>query len=474
MQDEGKHAGVAIRLTPCAAYSTCAMNVPDFEHFLPEIIQIVVVLDASAVQAELRWRLRSRTKPTARTGLHEAIESGAVSAVAPLFLKEEVQKYIPRIATEFGVAVELVETEWLLIQPLIVFYQPIGDPSRFALVDPKDADYALTARELYVDFVRTNDAHFARMGLAVLGPELDAVLRDYARSTSVLVAFKVGSAFVVTIGVDVLSRLCEPSPPAFAVCPRPSRLSWSLRPGLPFSIQSHVRYFPNTSREFGNVCEGCTPRLFPLPVRHLSIWPKPASTSHTTRKAIESRLTVRAKQTALSHARVICIRAAEPLSTAEIARRILANGYASRSKSFPSYVRRLLRSDRRFVVGSDGLWSLRAAAQFPVGIVYTLTREPNCAHSKSGHTHCTAKHRVLGANAVVETSSQVACSVNTLPPSTFGLARLSVRTEQIRQNSRGARHPAHLASPRVSDRSRGFQLRCSAVEQSRPCPLNLS
>jgi len=46
----------------------------------------------------------------------------------------------------------------------------------------------------------------------------------------------------------------------------------------------------------------------------------------------------------------------------EIARRILANGYSSRSKTFADYVRRLLKQDGRFVANAKGLWMLRAAA----------------------------------------------------------------------------------------------------------------
>jgi hypothetical protein len=94
-------------------------------------------------------------------------------------------------------------------------------------------------------------------------------------------------------------------------------------------------------------------------VKHLA---EAAKTSRTTREVIKSRLRVRGKQTALSHARLICLRSEEPLPADEIARRILANGYSSRSKTLTAYVRRLLRQDGRFVVDAEGLWMLRAAA----------------------------------------------------------------------------------------------------------------
>src|SRR5258708_16200988 len=76
-----------------------------------------------------------------------------------------------------------------------------GSGAEFALVDPKDSPYVLTARELDADFVRTTDAHFTRMGATVIGRDLDLILRDYARSTSVLVTIKLGSGYPITFSI---------------------------------------------------------------------------------------------------------------------------------------------------------------------------------------------------------------------------------------------------------------------------------
>ena len=59
---------------------------------------------------------------------------------------------------------------------------------------------------------------------------------------------------------------------------------------------------------------------------------------------------------------MICLRSEKPLAADEIARRILVNGYSSRSKTFTDYVRRVLRQDGRFVTNAEGQWMLRAAA----------------------------------------------------------------------------------------------------------------
>src|SRR5260370_7793536 len=79
---------------------------PFFRQLLDDIVQTVMVVDASAIQGELRWRLGSRTNPTARTGLHEAIDSGVVIAFAPIFLRQEIEKYLLFIASETGVTLE--------------------------------------------------------------------------------------------------------------------------------------------------------------------------------------------------------------------------------------------------------------------------------------------------------------------------------------------------------------------------------
>jgi hypothetical protein len=134
-------------------------DVPFLRPLLEDLIQIVIVLDASAVQGELRWRLGSRTNPTARTGLHEAIDSGVVIAVAPIFLRQEIEKYLPRIASEEGVCAEAANAEWERVQRIIRFYAPTGDGTEFALIDAKDSPYALTARELDADLFWTQITH---------------------------------------------------------------------------------------------------------------------------------------------------------------------------------------------------------------------------------------------------------------------------------------------------------------------------
>jgi hypothetical protein len=336
-------------------------EVPALRPSLDDIVQIVVVLDASAVRRELHWRLRLRINPRARTRIHELIDSGVVIAVAPVFLKQEIEKYLPVIARDTRVSVDVAAAEWQRVQSLIRFHEPNGDGARFASVDPKDADYMLTAEELGADFVRTCDPHFQRMGANVMGPELESVLRDYARSTSVLVTVKLGSSFAITIGIEVLGELIRGITETIRRLPPAAKLIIGLAMAI---VLLHPTWREKVFQWLKSVWERLRetkPILVSISqgtVKHLA---EAALTSRTSSEAIKSRLPIRKKQTALSHARLICLRASEPLAADEIAERILANGYCSRSKTFTAYVRRLLREDRRFVA-TEGLWMLRTAA----------------------------------------------------------------------------------------------------------------
>jgi len=362
MADETKPAHVIIPSDVLRTLLDLRDEFPFFRQLLGDVVQIVMVLDASAIQGELRWRLASRTNPTARTRLHEVINSGVVIAFAPIFLKQEIEKYLPLIASKTGVTIETATAEWQRVQSLIRFYAPTGDGTKFALVDPKDSDYALTAKELGADFVRTTDPHFARMGVPVIGPELDSVLRDYARATSILVTVKIGSGLAVTFGIQVfvemirgIAEMIRKLPPAIKLILGIAVAIALLHPTSREKLIEWLKRLWVRLRETKPVLVSISQNA----VKHLA---EAAKTSRTAGEVIKSRLPVRGKQTALSYVRLVCLRSEEPLTAAEIARRVLASGYFSRSKTFTAYVRWLLMQDGRFVAKAEGLWMLRAAA----------------------------------------------------------------------------------------------------------------
>jgi len=337
-------------------------EVPALGHLLNGVLQIVVVVDASAVHRELRWRLRWRNKPQARTSLHEAIDSGVVIAVAPTFLKQEIEKYLAEIATATGTSIDDATAEWHRFESLIHFYEPNGDGGRFASVDPKDASYMMTAEELGAHFVRTCDPHFQEMGANVMGRELEPVLRDYARSTSVLIMIKLGSTAALTFSIEVFVEAIRGITQMIRKLPPAGRLMLVAAIAIVFLYPASREKVMQWLKAIWNRLREAKPVLVSLSQEALKYVAEASLTSKTSSEAIKSRLRDHKKQTALYHVRLICLRATEPLSADEIAQRIIANGYCSRSKTFTAYVRRLLSKDHRFVTTSDGLWMLRTAA----------------------------------------------------------------------------------------------------------------
>src|ERR1700674_3086742 len=81
------------------------VHLPAFREAFGDLVQIRLVIDASIVQKELRWRIGSRRDPDARSGLHEAIDSGTILAFAPMALKQEIEQHIDEIAQDAGVPV---------------------------------------------------------------------------------------------------------------------------------------------------------------------------------------------------------------------------------------------------------------------------------------------------------------------------------------------------------------------------------
>lgn len=363
MAEERKSALAMIRSDALSSILDLRNVSPLFQQLLSDVIQIVVVLDASAVQSELRWRLGSRTNPTARTALHEAIDSGAVIAVAPAFLKQEIEKYISQIASETRVTIEAARAEWERVQRLIRFYVPSGDSSEFASVDPKDSPYAITARELDADCVWTNDAHFTRMGVTAVGSDMDTVLRDYARSTSILVTVKLGTGIALIFGCQALAEMTRAV--AGMIQKLPPAVKLTLGVVLTIALlhpRSRDRLIKSSKKIWERVKES-RPVLAltsDSTIKHLA---EAVTTSKLTRDTIKLRLPVRGKQTtALTHARHVLLRSPRPLTTGEVADRIVTNGYSSRSKTFPSYVGQLLRRNPTlFSKNGDGLWTFGIA-----------------------------------------------------------------------------------------------------------------
>jgi predicted nucleic acid-binding protein len=323
-----------------------------------DVLQVVVVLDASAVQRELRWRLAARKDEKARTDLHEAIVAGTILPVAPLFLEAEIKEHFSDISEQEAVPMARVREEWELLRPLILFYDPLPDGRPNNCVDPDDVAYLQTLQQLDADFVLTSDKHFTMMGAPVMPSGLERTLRDYARSSSVLLSVKLGSGFAVVIGSQAAYALAKLI--AEWVRRLPPFVKLLLGVGVGIAL-----LHPESRKRIVDFGKSITVNLKTVVLTSLSSEivksiASSAQQANSLQKAIAQMLPPKGKVTAISCACRVCIKADGPLSVREIATRIQQSGYTSLSKNFAAYVRRILCHDRRFVMNSSGLWLLRA------------------------------------------------------------------------------------------------------------------
>jgi hypothetical protein len=331
-------------------------TLPVLRHYLGDVLQVVLVLDACCVQGELRWRVGARKDPAARTYLHEAMASGVVVAFAPSFLEVEIQKYIPEIAEEKSVSVDRIQEEWRQFKVLIRFFDPAPSNHPDNSVDPKDVDYIKVLDQVNGDFVYTRDSDFLKMGARVMPAGLDRVLRDYARATTVILTVKLGSGFAMVVGGHVIYALATLIADFFRKLPPFLKLLLAAGAAIallhPDSRKRIVEFIKKLSR---NVRVGVASTLSSPAVRSLV---EDASRAATSRKAVLNILPLKKGSRAIAFAYRVCQRSQRPLSHAEIAEQVQTSGYASKSRNFPAYARQILRKDSRFILTPERLWTL--------------------------------------------------------------------------------------------------------------------
>jgi hypothetical protein len=366
----GKMPAAAIRKGPIFPSDTLRDflelldDFPSLRPLVGKVIQFLVVLDASSVQGELRWRVRSRRDSSARTSLHELIEAGVIVAVAPLWMKMEIEEDLPVIAAETGVPVTTIRQEWTQFETLIRYFRPRPDIApKVPCPDPKDLPYIQTRDQIAADFIWTRDSHFLGTNPPDLAGGLDKSLRDYARATSILVGAKAGSGFAVLCGIEILTAVVRAGieeirriPPVLKVC-------------ITLAIIGLLLHSKSRERLLGWLKQGLAllERVKPVvvsisrdAVKELADAARTAkSTELVIREAIPT--VVKPRVSAVVMVRVVCLKAGEPLPLSEIEKRVRGAGYLTRSRNFGAYLRKILRQNSEFVEVATGLWTLRAA-----------------------------------------------------------------------------------------------------------------
>jgi hypothetical protein len=188
---------------------------------------------------------------------------------------------------------------------------------------------------------------------------LDARLREYARATSVLVGVKVGSGFALVCGFEaiaavakVIADVIRRMPPALQIVVGLLAAAFLIHP------QSREKIFGWLKDGLAFV-ERAKPFFLALAEDFAEATVAAQSAEKTIRATIPPLRRTRVPVVVV--ARQVCLRAGEPLSLPEIQSRVLRAGYSTRSRTFPAYLKRILRTNHEFVEVSAGLWTTAAA-----------------------------------------------------------------------------------------------------------------
>lgn len=349
-------------LQPAQSWTTCIRS-DSLRHFEPvlelinnllgeqpafrKIVRCELVVDAQAVQRELRWRLRNRLQPQARSSLHEAVDAGVVRLLAPRWLDQEIANHAAEIATYASVTIESVMREWQDVRRLITLCPPRPPPDVPGR-DPKDAAYVDIYLYLGADGVLTQDGHFPQAGVKVISVDDIVQIRTYARCASMRINLNLIEGGLAAISYRLLQALAR----AFAKLPPSLRLVlggvvvWALTsPSVRAAIRAPTRPVVGFLAEVISVAEAA---------------------SHGELAALDQFRAAppqTGRRTAIQYARHACVAAGKPITLEGLLGEMCRLGYRPRTESkSTAYLRRLLRESGEFGQASTGRWSLRSGA----------------------------------------------------------------------------------------------------------------
>lgn len=339
-----------------------------FFRLLEVMPQFRLVIDTNVVIEELLYLVKSRKNPSARTTLQEAVDSGAVVALAPFKLRDEIIKHIPRLAEERGIPQESLQQAWLEYQHRINFVdvRSASAEEAAAAVDPDDLPFVYLYRKVDADAVVSRDRHIRAMGARSVGLEVVIHIRDYARAKAPEVTLRAG-AFIVTApllaGAHALVKLLIRA--AKGIANLPPRVQLALLAGAAV-VSAH----PRSRRAFSTfaterVVKLKEPALAALSVLQALMEQLDAAEQQVWSKQeiLERSIPRAAKRPLRSVARSVCLGAGSALTVDELARGVFRAGYESGSAQFKYYLLRVLREGEDFVCTPDGCWTVRPGGE---------------------------------------------------------------------------------------------------------------
>jgi predicted nucleic acid-binding protein len=328
------------------------------------LLQLRLVVDANIAYAELIWRVCKRRNPAAQTGLLEAIISGTIIAFAPPALEWEIQEHLPEIAERGKVPVSSVLLEWQSFKAHIHFYEPEPPAqSQPGCPDPDDLPYKLLCEQLGAHAVYSRDSHLRDMSVPVICVQVDLTARDYARASAVRLTLFTGTTFSAVIGFGALIGVVQ----ACRACLRtlgqlPTAVKLLIAVGA-LLVMIHPKLRAKVAEFFQSVASQFNALKPALGEVLSTLMTEVAEADTAAKKAsaeLQSYLPASKKRPVVVMARRICLVNEGPLSLQELEIQIRREGFVTKAKNFPAYLRRVLRNDERFTEVSPGHWTVMA------------------------------------------------------------------------------------------------------------------
>jgi predicted nucleic acid-binding protein len=350
-----------IRSDALAQLREIANALPSLASIFGKIPVVHVVVDANVVLADLMILAQPRRKSGVRTILQELEASGTVCLFAPTKLREELERHLPTIARQRGFDLAQLRGLWADYEAILRYFEP--DPAVLTeaerVGDPDDLPYAHLRSQLGARAVYSRDQDLRQMGAPVVQLEVFLSLRDYTRAASIELTIKFGLSVAVFAGVGAISaalaatrafaKLLLRLPTGAQVAVGSGVALLLIYPKTRAHIMSAVRTTPAFLRQAGTAL---APILLEMARQHA------VATAALGRA--DALLPTQSRRPALRvRVRAVCVASRRPLTSAEIARHVREEGYLPRSQNPSAYLRRMLRTDDRFLEIERDRWTVR-------------------------------------------------------------------------------------------------------------------
>jgi predicted nucleic acid-binding protein len=337
---------------------------PALAHQIGQAKVVRLVLDANLIIGDIRWLVKKRTTPGARTALQEALASRTIAGFAPSFLDDEVRKELASVARDEELSVDAMFAEWAWYRERITFYEAArpteevrADPGT---ADPKDLPYVETYLAVGAAGIVTADSDLSRMRTQTVRIEIVLELRSYARAAAVELTIKFGGVVLGTVGMAAAVQLIS----AFGwIVGAFRRLSPALQLITTAAILAALLHRPARERLLGLLSRGWCHFVDALKVLapafvELEAEARDAkSRAETAWQEIDAAVPAR-RIPLRAHALAACAASPSPLTEAEIHKCVERAGTRTSSPSFRSYLRRVLRHHPDLFEHADGRWTV--------------------------------------------------------------------------------------------------------------------